>query len=115
MKRYTDIEINDKTLPLPKHNFITLELVRRKLIKDSDEFEKYLYDALFEELLLRYEFKTVLVATSYLISKLNQHQMKNEEGNRIENVYAYFSKSIKFNLKKISGELYIDWMDEDFD
>ena len=113
MKRSTDIMINDKTLPA--HNFITYEMCRRHFIKDDDEFEKYLYDALFEELLLRYEFKTVIIATNYLISKLRLHNMTDENGNRIENVYAYFSKSIKFNLKKISGELYIDWMDEDFD
>ena len=105
--------INDKTLPA--HNFITYEMCRCKFIKEDDEFEKYLYDALFEELLLRYEFKTVIIATNYIISKLHQHNMTDENGNRIENVYAYFSKSIKFNLKKISGELFIDWIDEDFD
>ena len=103
----------DKTLPV--HNFITLELVRRKFITDESEFELYLYDSLFEELLLRYEFKTVIIATNYLISKLRQHNMTDENGNRIENIYAYFNKSIRFNLKKISGELFIDWMDDDLD
>lgn len=111
MKRYTDTQINDKTLP--DHNFITYEMCRRQFIKEDDEFEKYLYDALFEELLLRYEFKTIIIATNYLISKLKQSKMLDENGDRIENVYAYFSKSIKFNLKKISGELFIDWMDDD--
>lgn len=96
---------------LPVHNFITLELVRRKFISDDDEFEKFLYDALFEELLLRYEFKMVLIATNYVVTKMKQHNFCDENGNRIENRLAYFSKSIKFNLKKISGELYIDWLD----
>ena len=50
MKRYIDTQINDKTLP--EYNFITYEVCRRQFIKEDDEFEKYLYDALFEELLL---------------------------------------------------------------
>ena len=103
----------DKTLPV--HNFITLELVRRKFITTESEFEMYLYDVLFEELLLRYEFKLVIIATNYVVTKMKQHNLCDENGNRIENILSYFSKSIRFNLKKISGELFIDWMDEDFD
>ena len=100
---------------LPVHNFITLELVRRKFITDESEFELYLYDSLFEELLLRYEFKTVIIATNYVVTKMKQHDFCDEEGNRIENRFAYLSKSIKFDLKKITGELFIDWMDDDLD
>lgn len=54
MNRYKDKLIQDKTLP--KHHYITLELVRRKFISSESDFDLYLYDALFEELLLRYEF-----------------------------------------------------------
>ena len=50
MNRSNDKSINDKTLPA--HNFITRELVRRKMITDESDFELYLYDAWFEELLL---------------------------------------------------------------
>lgn len=111
MNRYKDTLIQDKTLPV--HNFITLELVRRKFISgDDNDFEMYLYDALFEELLLRYEFKMVIIATNYVVTKMKQHDFCSENGNRIDNVFAYFSTSIKFDLKKISGELYVDWIDD---
>lgn len=112
MNRYNDKLIQDKTLPV--HNFITLELVRRKFITNDDEINLYMYDYLFEQLLLHYEFKTIIVATNYVVTKMKQHNFCDENGNRIENVFAYFSTSIKFDLKKITGELYIDWLDDDY-
>ena len=102
MNRYNDKKINDKTLPI--HSFITMELVRRKIVTDDSDFELYLYDALFEELLLRYEFKTVIVCTNYVITKMKQNNFLDEHGNPIENIYAYFASSVKFNLKKITTE-----------
>ena len=102
MNRSNDKLINDKTLPA--HNFITRELVRRKMITDESDFELYLYDALFEELLLRYEFKTVIVCTNYVVTKMKQSNLCDEHGNQIENIYAYFASSIRFNLKKITSE-----------
>lgn len=109
-----DTKINRyKDTTLPSHNFITLELVRRKFISGGSDFELYLYDALFEELLLRYDFKTIIVATNYIVTKMKQHNFCDENGNRLENILSYFLKSIRFNLKKISGELFIDWMDDD--
>lgn len=108
----SDTKINrykDKTLPV--HNFITLELVRRKFV--SEEFDMYIYDALFEELLLRYDFKIVIVATNYVVSKMKKSNFCDENGDKIENRIAYFASSVRFNLKKLSGELYIDWFEED--
>ena len=102
MNRSNDKLINDKTLPT--HNFITMELVRRKMVTDDSNFELYLYDALFEELLLRYEFKTVIVCTNYVVTKMKQSNLCDEHGNPIENIYAYFASSIRFNLKKITSE-----------
>lgn len=102
MNRSNDKLINDKTLPA--HNFITRELVRRKMVTDGSDFELYLYDALFEELLLRYEFKTVIVCTNYVITHMKQNNFLDEHGNPIENIYAYFASSIRFNLKKITSE-----------
>ena len=102
MKRSKDKLIKDKTLPA--HNFITRELVRRKIVTDDSDFELYLYDALFEELLLRYEFKTVIVCTNYVITYMKQNNFLDEHGNPIESIYAYFASSVRFNLKKITSE-----------
>ena len=53
------------------------------------------------------------MATNYIVTKMKQHNFCDENENRLENILSYFSKSIRFNLKKISGELFIDWMDDD--
>lgn len=109
MNRNNDKLINDKTLPA--HNFITRELVRRKMVTGDSDFELYLYDALFEELLLRYEFKTVIVCTNYVVTKMKQSNLCDEYGNPIENIYAYFASSVRFNLKKITTEF--NWEEYD--
>jgi len=108
MKKSKDKLINDKTLPT--HNFITMELVRRKIVTDESDFELYVYDALFEELLLRYEFKTVVVVTNYVITRIKNQKFCDEHGNAIENLYAYLSSAIRFNLKKITYEF--SWDEE---
>ena len=113
MNRYKEKLIQDKTLP--PHNFITLELVRRKFISSESDFDLYLYDALFEELLLRYDFKTVIVATNYVATRVEQQQFCSEDGAKIENLYAYFRSSITFNLKKITNQIDFDWLNDDYD
>ena len=107
MNRIKDKLINDKTLP--EHNFITRELIRRKIVTDESDFELYVYDALFEELLLRYEFKTVIIVTNYVVTRIKNQNFCDEHGNPIENIYAYLSSAIRFNLKKITTEF--SWLD----
>lgn len=113
MNRNKDILIQDKTLP--PHNFITLELVRRKFISGESDFDLYLYDALFEELLLRYDFKTIIVATNYVATKIKNQKFCSEDGAKIENLYAYFRTSITFNLRKITNQIDFDWLNDDYD
>lgn len=108
MNRSKDKLINDRTLPA--HNFITRELIRRKIITDESDFELYMYDALFEELLFRYEFKNVVVVTNYVVTIIKNQKFCDEHGNPIENIYAYLSSAIRFNLKKITSEF--SWLDE---
>ena len=113
MNRNKDILIQDKTLP--PHNFITLELVRRKFISGESDFDLYLYDALFEELLLRYDFKTIIVATNYVVTKVKHQRFCDEEGSKIQNLYAYFRTSISFNLRKITNQIDFDWLNDNYD
>lgn len=109
MNRTKDKLINDKTLP--EHNFITRELIRRKIVTDESDFELYVYDALFEELLLRYEFKTVIIVTNYVVTRIKNQKFCDEHGNPIENIYAYLSSAIRFNLKKITTDF--SWLDDE--
>ena len=111
-----DIKIDryiDKTLT--KHHYITLELVRREFISSESDFDLYLYDALFEELLLRYDFKTIIVAVNYIATKVKNQKFLDEEGAKIENLYAYFRTSITFNLRKITNQIDFDWLNDDYD
>ena len=53
-------------IQLPPHHYITLELlVKRKFLVNTDEVELFMFDALFEEVLQSYDFKTVLIVSSY--------------------------------------------------
>lgn len=113
MNRNKDILIQDKTLP--PHNFISNELVKRHFISSESDFDLYLYDALFEELLLRYDFKTVIVATNYVVTKVKKQKFCDEEGSKIQNLYAYFRTSITFNLRKITNQIDFDWLNDDYD
>lgn len=100
---------NDKTLP--KHNYITKELIRRKFIPQDNDFDLYLYDFIFEDLLKFYEFKTILVATSYTISCIKRNNFKDEEGKDIICLFSYFKKALESNLKRLTTPVYLSWED----
>lgn len=102
----------DKTLP--PHNFITLELVRRKFITDDSDFELYLWDALFQEMFQRFEFKVVLICTGYTISCIKRNHFKDENGNGIDCLFAYFKVALYHNIHKYTTPVHIDWMDDDW-
>lgn len=113
MKEETREKIQDKEdkTPLQPHNFFTLELIRRKLITEDSEFDLYLWDALFQEMLHHFEFRTVLTCTGYTISCIKRNNFKDEEGKKIECLYAYFKVALLANIKKYMGLIHIDWVD----
>lgn len=121
MKEYkkendNDIKLNDK-IELPRHNYITINLlIKRGFIQDDSDIEVFMYDALFEELLQRqqYDFKTILVATSYVISSIQKHGFKDQYNRPIQNLYPYFRSSLLWNLKKITGQIDLGWLDDDW-
>lgn len=114
MKEETREKIQDKEdkTPLPKHNFITLELVRRKFITTDSEFDLYLWDTLFQDLLERFDLKVVLICTSYTISCIKRNHFKDENGKDIECLYAYFKVALYHNIHKYITPVYIDWFSD---
>ena len=110
-QKINDRKIYDKTLP--PHNFITLELCRRKFLKKESDLELYLFDDLFENVLKEYDFKTVIVAVSYIVSRVKSHHFLDEDGKEIECLYAYFRTALLWDLKKITGQIRLSWMDDD--
>lgn len=114
MKEDTREKIQDKEdkTPLPGHTIFTKELIRRKLIVDASEFDLYLWDSIFQDLLQHYEFRVVLICTGYTISCLKRNGLKDEEGKPIESLYAYFKVALLANIKRYTRPVYIDWLDE---
>lgn len=121
MKEYkkendNDIKLNDK-IELPKHNYITINLlIKRGFIQDDSDIEVFMYDALFEDLLQRqqYDFKTILVASSYVISSIQKRGFKDQYNRPIQNLYPYFRSSLLWNLKKITGQIDLGWLNDDW-
>ncbi len=110
IQRYKD-KFENKPLP---HNFITKELIRRKFITDDSDFDLYLWDAIFDDLLQRYEFKVVLICTGYTISCIKRNHFKDEENKPIECLYAYFRVALQANIAKyLRPPVRLSWMDDD--
>ncbi len=96
-----------------KHHFFTNELIRRRLISSDNEFDLYLFDALFENLLQHYEFNDMIIAVSYTISCIKRNKFKDENGLDIDSIFAYFKVSLTNNLRRLTTPVYIDWLDDD--
>lgn len=122
MKEETREKIQDKEgkTPLLNHTIFTKELIRRSIIQeDVSEFELYLWDSIFQYLLKYYEFRVVLVCTSYTISCIKRNNFKDEEGKPIDSLYAYFKVALYSNIKRYTTTttpVHIDWFsDNDYD
>lgn len=112
MKEETREKIQDKA-PLLNHTIFTKELIRRSIIQeDVSEFELYLWDSIFQYLLKYYEFRVVLVCTSYTISCIKRNNFKDEEGKPIDSLYAYFKVALYSNIKRYTTPVHIDWFSD---
>lgn len=108
-----DILRNDK-IQLPKHNYITSHLLIKRKFINEDDIETFMYDALFEELLRQYDFKTIIIASSYIISKVKSQNFLDQDNNPVRSKYAYFRSSIIWDLKKLTGQVDMGWLDDDY-
>ncbi|MBE6153992.1 MAG: hypothetical protein E7163_00235 [Firmicutes bacterium] len=89
------------------------ELIRRKLIIEPSEFELSLWNEFFSELLQHFQYRVVLYCTSYTISCIKRNHLKDEDGNDIECLYAYFKVALLANIKRYTRPVYIDWFEEE--
>ena len=112
MKEDTREKIQENT---PKCTIFTKELIRRKILVDPSDFEIELFDSIFKELLMYYEYRVILVCSSYTISCLKRNNCKDAEGNDIECLYAYFKVALLANIKRYTRPVYIDWLEESND
>ena len=91
----------------------TKELIRRKILVDPSEFDIELFDCIFKELLIYYEYRVVLVCCSYTISCMKRNNLKDEENKPIESLYAYFKAALISNIKRYTRSVDIDWYEDD--
>lgn len=104
MKRNeTDRKINlDKT----PHHSLTRELIRRGFISDSD-LDIFRYDDLFEKVLKDTEYRYVLLACSYSVSRIKLNKFCDESGKPIDCLFGYFKVALLSNITKIKAEAYL--------
>ena len=103
-------QINTKKLDKidKQFNSITKELIAKNFI-DSDDLDAYKYDNLFNELLSKYDYKDIIMATNYIIKKYKDNKNSDENGEKILNKFGYFKASIENNLIKINDDFDLNW------
>ena len=101
------IDKDDKTISsffIPEeHNILTLELINRGYINESDT-QMFYYDDLFEKLLDEdNEYKDLIKLIHYIIPRVVKRDFRDDDGNIIENKYGYFKNSIESNIRKLNN------------
>lgn len=105
IKTKIQIDKDDKTkissfFVTEEHNILTLELVNRGYIKESDT-QIFYYDKLFERLLEgRNLYKDLVQIVHYIIPRVVNKKFKDEDGNFIENKFGYLKSAIISNINK---------------
>lgn len=111
------IDKDDKTISsffIPEeHNILTLELINRGYINESDT-QMFYYDDLFEKLLDEdNEYKDLIKLIHYIIPRVVSRNFKDEDGNVIENKFGYFKNAVNSNIKKLKLFEEELWSEED--
>ena len=103
-----------------EHNILTLELINRGFINETDT-QIFYYDKLFEELLKDNSYKDLIQIVHYIVPRVINRNFKDEDGNVIENKFGYFKNAINSNIDKLNyeiddlwGEEY-DWLNDNFE
>ena len=87
-----------------EHNILTLELINRGYINESD-IQIFYYDDLFKELLQDNSYKDLIQIIHYIIPRVVNRQFKDEEGNYIKNKFGYFKNAIIANINRLNIDI----------
>lgn len=109
------IDKDDKTkkssfFDVEEHNPLTIDLLNRQFINESDT-QIFYYDKLFDELLQEHSFKDLVMINHYIIPRVIERGFKDEYGVDIENKFGYFKNSILNNIDKLKNNE-IEWDEE---
>lgn len=100
-----------------EHNILTLELINRGFINETD-IQIYYYDKLFDELLKDNSYKDLIQIVHYIIPRLVKRDFKDEDGNEIGNKFGYFKSSIISNINKLNNynnDNEYNWLEDDLE
>ena len=112
------IDKDDKTISsffvAEEHNILTLELIDRGYINETDT-QIFYYDKLFEDLLMDgNSYKDLICIIHYIVPRVVKRNFEDEDGNIIKNKYGYFKSSIESNIHKLNNPIENLWdYDED--
>lgn len=112
------IDKDDKTISsffvAEEHNILTLELIDRGYISETDT-QIFYYDKLFEDLLKDdNSYKDLIQIIHYIVPRVLRRDFVDEDGNRIENKFGYFKSAIMSNINKLKNPIENLW-DDDYD
>ena len=112
------IDKDDKTISsffIPEeHNILTLELVNRGYINETDT-QIFYYDKLFEDLLSEgNSYKDLVQIIHYIIPRVVNRKFKDEDGNDINNKFGYFKNAIISNINKLNYNYEDLWGDDEY-
>lgn len=96
-----------------EHNRLTLELVDNGYINEND-IQIFCYDDLFNRLLSEdNSYKDLIRIANYIVYRVLTNKFKDENGEIIENKFAYFKSAIENNIEKIKhlNEMDLLWED----
>ncbi|MBO5348911.1 MAG: helix-turn-helix domain-containing protein [Clostridia bacterium] len=120
------IDKDDKTISsffiAEEHNILTLELIDRGYINETDT-QIFYYDDLFKKLLEEdNSYKDLLQIIHYIIPRVKSRGFKDDDGNPIQNKFGYFKNSIISNINRLNydyeelwGEDEYDWLNDDLE
>lgn len=94
-----------------EHNILTLELINRGYITESD-LQIFYYDKLFYQLLEENNsYQDLIQIIHYIVPRVVKRKFKDEDGNIIENKFGYFKNSMLSNINKLNLEVENLWSD----
>ena len=98
-----------------EHNILTLELINRGYITESDT-QIFYYDNLFEQLLKEGNtYKDLVQIVHYIVPRVLERKFKDEDGNYITNKFGYFKSSIIGNINRLNLDFYDLWGGEEME
>lgn len=85
-----------------EHNILTLELINRGYITESD-IQIFYYDKLFYQLLEdNNSHQDLIQIIHYIVPRVIKRKFKDGDGDIIENKFGYFKNTIISNINKIN-------------